>query len=132
MNRVGHLEDEDGVVCRSEDGMRHIVRDYFMQLFQKSNRLRENVINLVPSTITGEDNDMLTAPFTAEEFKQANFSMQAYKCPDPDGFNPCFYQHFWDTCDHEVYQAECQWLENGAFPPHVNSIYTYLLQPKVI
>jgi hypothetical protein len=29
MNRVGHLEDEDGVVCWSEDGIRHIVRDYF-------------------------------------------------------------------------------------------------------
>jgi hypothetical protein len=103
MNRVGHLEDEDGVVCWSEDGIRHIVRDYFTQLFQKSNGLRENVIKLVPSTITEEDNDMLTVPFTAEDFKQATFSMQAYKCLDPDGFNPSFYQHFWDTRGHEVY-----------------------------
>lgn len=94
MNRVGHLENEDGGLCRSEDGMCKTMCDYFTQLFQKLNGLRENVNKLVPSTIIGEDNDMLIAPFTAEEFKEATFSMQAYKFPDPDGFNPGFYQHF--------------------------------------
>ncbi|KEH37985.1 endonuclease/exonuclease/phosphatase family protein [Medicago truncatula] len=72
-------------------------------LFQKSNGSRANVINLVPATITIEDNFMLTESFTLEEFKQAVFSMQADKCPGPDGFNPGFYQHFWDTCGPEVY-----------------------------
>jgi len=75
MNIVGHLEDEGGVVCQFEDGMRHIMRDYFTQHFQKSNGLRENVIKLVPSTITGEDNDMSIAPFTAEEFPYKHISV---------------------------------------------------------
>jgi hypothetical protein len=47
--------------------------------------------------------------------------MQADKCPRSDGFNPGFYQHFWDTCGDEVYQAGCQWITGGAFQPHVNS-----------
>jgi hypothetical protein len=55
--------------------------------------------------------------------------MQADKCPGPNGFNPGFYQHFWDTCGHEVYQAGCQWLANDVFPPHVNSTNITLI-PK--
>jgi len=47
--------------------------------------------------------------------------MQADKCPGPYEFNPSFYQHFWDTCGHKVYQVGCQWLTRGTFPPHVNS-----------
>nr|ABD33403.1 hypothetical protein MtrDRAFT_AC157777g24v2 [Medicago truncatula] len=52
MNRVEYLEDEDGFVCQSEDGVQHIMCDYFTHLFQKSNGLRDNVIDLIPSTIT--------------------------------------------------------------------------------
>jgi len=124
-----HLEDENGFECRYEDGLKHITRNYFMHLFQKTLSLHASVINLVPTSIMGDDNDMLTAAFTLEEFKHATFSMQADKCPGPDGFNPGFYQHFWDTCGHEVYQEGCHWLESGAFPPHVN--YTNItLIPK--
>nr|ABN08841.1 RNA-directed DNA polymerase (Reverse transcriptase) [Medicago truncatula] len=129
LNRIEHLEDGNGFECRSEDGLKHIARDYFIQLFQKSNGSRVNVINLVPTTITKEDNAMLTTPFTVEGFKHATFSMQADKCPGPDGFNPGFYQHFWSTYGHEAYQAGCQWLASGAFPPHVNSTNITLI-PK--
>jgi len=52
-----------------------------MQLFQKSNDLCANVINLVPASITMDDNAMFNASFTREEFKHAPFSMQANKCP---------------------------------------------------
>jgi hypothetical protein len=63
LNRIEHIEDENGVGCRSEDGLKHIARDYFMHLFRKSHSSRANVINLVPTSIIGEDNDMLTASF---------------------------------------------------------------------
>jgi len=33
LNRIEHLEDEHGFECRSEDGLKHIARDYFMHLF---------------------------------------------------------------------------------------------------
>jgi hypothetical protein len=124
-----HLEDQNDFDCQSEDGLKHIVRDYFMHLFQKTPSSRASVINLVPTSITEDDNDMLLAAFTLEKFKQAAFSKQADKCLGPDGFNPCFYQHFRDTCGHEVYQAGCHWLASGAFPQHVNSTNITLI-PK--
>lgn len=71
----------------------------------------------------------LTSDFTIDEFRAAAFSMQADKCPGPDGFNPGFYHHFWDMCGKEVFQAGCEWLANGVFPPHLNSTNIALI-PK--
>jgi hypothetical protein len=71
---------------------------YFTQLFQKKQNVRGNVINLITTTINGQDNASLREPFTLEELKTTTFSMQADKCPGLDSFNSSFYQHFWDMC----------------------------------
>jgi hypothetical protein len=92
-----------------------------MQLFQKSNGSHANVINLVPALITADDNSMFNTSFTIKEFKHA--------APMPGGFNLGFYQHFWDTCGHELYQEGCKWLANNVFPTHVKSINITLI-PK--
>jgi len=76
-----------------------------MHLFQKLQSSHACVINFVPTSITRDDNDMLISTFMLEEFKHEAFFMQADKCPRPDGFNPGFYQLFWETCGYEVYQA---------------------------
>ncbi|MCI44963.1 CNGC5-like protein, partial [Trifolium medium] len=82
-----------------------IVRDYFSNLFQKQASSRESVLSALSSSVTNEDNNKLTTPFTMEEFKEAVFSMQDDKCPGPDGFNPGFYKKFWDICGHEIYKC---------------------------
>jgi len=83
LNRIEHLKGGNVFEFWSTDGMKHIARDYFILLFQKSNGSRANVINLDPASITEEDNYMLTASFTVEEFKHDVFSLQADKCPGP-------------------------------------------------
>jgi hypothetical protein len=109
--------------------MKVIVCNYFVDLFQKTNGGREEVINVVPRSITGEDNELLTCPFHIEEFKKAVFSMQADKSPGPDGYNPGFYQHFWELCSLDIFTAGCQWLNSGVFPPNLNSTNITLI-PK--
>jgi hypothetical protein len=98
VNQIEHLEDSNGIVCNTIEGMKVIAKDYFADLFQKQSGEREIVVNAVTTGISMEDNDMLTAPFTITDFKEATFSMEADKCPGPDGFNPGFYQHFWEIC----------------------------------
>jgi hypothetical protein len=92
MNRIDFLTDDNGVEHRSQEDMTVIVRDYFSTLFQKHASSREAVLNALSVSVTAEDNNNLTAPFTMEEFKDAVFSMQDDKCPGPDGFNPGFYK----------------------------------------
>jgi len=129
LNRIQHLQDNTGRICRNEDGLKSIARDYFVDIFQKTTGDRHNVIAAINSTITIEDNESLTAPFSMEEFKEATFSMQVDKCPGSDGFNPAFYQNFWSMCGTEIYQAGCYWLAEGAFPPELNSTNITLI-PK--
>jgi hypothetical protein len=129
VNKIQHLQDNNGRICRDEDGLKGIARNYFIELFQRANSSRQNVINVVPQSITLEDNDALTAPFSLEEFKEATFSMQIDKCPGPDGFNPGFYQKFWNMCGSEIYEAGCSWLAQGIFPPKLNSTNITLI-PK--
>ncbi|GAU39464.1 hypothetical protein TSUD_158950 [Trifolium subterraneum] len=128
-NLIGHLEDSQGNFCNSQEGMQVIAKDYFLNIFQQQRGERIKVLNAVNSSITQEDNNALTAPFTMAEFKEAIFSMEADKCLGPDGFNPGFYQHFWDLCGYEIFKAGCSWLECGSFPPKLNSTNIALI-PK--
>ena len=129
VNRIEHLQNSNGTVCRKEEELQIIARDYISHLFTKLPSTRADVISKVATSISDDDNCSLTTAFTLEEFKTAAFSMQADKCPGPDGFNPGFYQIFWNMCGSEIHKAGCEWLENGMFPPHLNSTNIALI-PK--
>jgi len=121
VNRIEKLSDEVGVECRLFNGLQHIARDYFASLFHRSSGVRSTIINLVPGSITVEDDVLLTMPFFYDEFKSATFSMQANKCPSSYGFNPGFYQHFGTHVRVICIKLDVSNSHVGAFPPHVNS-----------
>jgi len=129
INKIDHLQDISGATCRNEEGLKSIARDYFVELFQKGPTDQNSVVAVVNTVITGEDNYLVTTPFSLKEFKEATFSMQADKCPGPDGFDPGFYRNFWNTCGQEVFHAGCSWLAEGVFPPNLNSTNITLI-PK--
>ena len=61
-----------------------------------------------------EENEILVAPFSKEEFTKAIKQMHQEKSPGPNGLNPTFYQHFWPLIGS-------QWLSTGAFPLGFNN-----------
>jgi hypothetical protein len=84
---------------------------------------------LIAPRITQDNNDRLVAPITREELKEALFQMHPDKAPGPDGFNPAFYQHFWDLCGNDIFEAAKDWLERGYFPASLNETNICLI-PK--
>lgn len=70
-----------------------IAHDYFTYLFQMRPNSRERILQAIISSITKDDNCILTTHFIIEEFREAIYSMQDDKSPGPDGYNPRFYQH---------------------------------------
>ncbi|PNX75183.1 hypothetical protein L195_g031114, partial [Trifolium pratense] len=128
-NQIVQLEDCHGNICNSTEGLKAIAKDYFMDIFQQQQGERMSVLNAVSPSISKDDNNDLTAPFTVAEFKDVVFSMEADKFPGPDGFNPGFYQHFWDLCGNDIFTVGCSWLYCGAFPPNLNSTNIALI-PK--
>ncbi|XP_058767513.1 uncharacterized protein LOC131641227 [Vicia villosa] len=120
VNAIKSLVNENGDVIESTEGMCQVASAYFNDLFQKKASSRDRVLQAIDTLISEEDNDMLTAGFSLNEFRDAIFSMQADKSPGPDGFNPGFYHHFWDTCGTNIFQAVCGWLETGSVPQSLN------------
>jgi len=94
VNRIISLDDDAGNKVTNEQGLRDVAKQYFANIFQKQTGDFTSVINVINSAISDSDNDMLTAPFTKAEFRDAIFSMHPDKCSGPDGYNPGFYQHF--------------------------------------
>ncbi|XP_058756815.1 uncharacterized protein LOC131630038 [Vicia villosa] len=129
VNTIRSLTNDNGEIVSSSEGMCKVAHDYFIDLFQKKPSSRDWVLQAICTTISNEDNDMLTNQFDIAEFKEAFFSMQADKSPSPDGFNPGFYHQFWDLCGDEIFNASCSWLESGIFPEKLNSTNITLI-PK--
>jgi hypothetical protein len=57
------------------------------------------------------------------------FQMHPDKSPGPNGFNPVFYQKFWNLCGDEVFIAAKDWLQRGYFPSSLNETNICLI-PK--
>ncbi|GAU22005.1 hypothetical protein TSUD_111440, partial [Trifolium subterraneum] len=55
--------------------------------------------------------------------------MHPDKSPGPDGFNPAFYQRFWEQCSDDIFSAASIWLERGYFPTSLNETNICLI-PK--
>lgn len=89
--------------------MRMLAQQYFHDLFQRHDSVVTPVIGVVCHSVSTEDNNALTTPFTKDEFHVAMFSMHPDKCPGPDGFCPGFYQHFWSLCSDKIFK-ECHGL----------------------
>lgn len=100
--------------------MGFIATDYFSTLFAAENGVMESVLDLVQPLVNDGGNSLLVAPFTLEEFRCAVFQMYPDKSPGPDGFNPAFYQRFWNEVGEDIFQAGCAWLSNNAFPSGLN------------
>lgn len=89
---LGHVEDTPGII--------KIDVEYYKVLFS-----REESLDLELSDgfgdeadrVSPEQNNILDAPFTEAEVKEAAFGSYAEGAPGPDGFSFLFYQKFWGS-----------------------------------
>lgn len=63
MNKIEQIHEDNSLRCKSEEGLRHVMREYFTRLFRKTGETSQYVINFVPLKVTSEDNDMLATSF---------------------------------------------------------------------
>lgn len=115
-NKILRLRGEGNEFMSDQDGMCAIARSYFQNVFAAAEGVYDPVISIIEPRVTREDNQILEAPFTIEEFKEVLFQMHPDKAPGLDGFNPAFYQHTWNLCGPDIFHTACKWLEQGMFP----------------
>ncbi|XP_074328042.1 uncharacterized protein LOC141665954 [Apium graveolens] len=129
-NRIDRLKDGDGNWQDTPEGIRNIIESYFVDLFQAScvdGRLSEHEVVKQVSTY---ENEELMREISVEEVKTAVFSMHPDKASGPDGFNPAFYQVYWDIVHVELVDFCRTFLQTGELPAGVNNTCVCLI-PKV-
>lgn len=104
-NQISKLKDENGIWCDWEH-LGDLIGRYYENLFQSSEVNCGEVLEGVNRRISSVQNEKLIEDFTAEEVKNAIFSMHPDKSPGPDGMNPTFYQRFWEIIGNDV-SANC-------------------------
>lgn len=67
---------------------------------------------------------------SADEFFSALKQMHPSKAPGPDGFSPCFYQHFWPLVCNDVIGAVRCFVESDSNIQQLNCTHVTLI-PKV-
>ncbi|KAK2449324.1 hypothetical protein QL285_008530 [Trifolium repens] len=127
--KIVKLVNEANVEVKTQPEICETARNYFDHLFQANTTSHDPILSIIAPKITQEDNDRLLAPITKEELKEALFQMHPDKAPGPDGFNPAFYQHFWDLCGSDIFEATKEWLDRGYFPSSLNETNICLI-PK--
>ena len=93
--------------------------------------LQADLLNVIPSLISGDQNKMLGAIPKEEKFFKVVFSLGGDKSPRPDGYPMFFFQKEWklfgkDVCDavKEFFGAKCMLKE-------INSTFLCLIPKKV-
>lgn len=104
-NEIKCLHREDDTHATSQEDLAATAKSYFDDLFKYQATNFKPILDVMPTMITMEDNDVLVQPFTMEEFSCALAEMHKDKAPGPDGLNPGFYKRFWHLCDDEVFYA---------------------------
>ncbi|GAU43015.1 hypothetical protein TSUD_28340 [Trifolium subterraneum] len=127
--KVTKLVAENGTEAHTQEELCEVAKSYFDNLFKPRDGDHDPVLNLIQPRVTDDDNFFLTAPITKVEIQQALFQMHPDKSPGPDGFNPAFYQRFWEHCSDDIFSAASTWLERGYFPTSLNETNICLI-PK--
>ncbi|GAU16656.1 hypothetical protein TSUD_326060 [Trifolium subterraneum] len=118
--KVTKLIADNGTKAHTQEELCEVAKSYFDTLFKPRVGDHDPVLNLVQPRVTNDDNFFLNAPITKVEIQQALFQMHPDKSPGLDGFNPAFYQRFWEQCSDDIFSAASTWLERGYFPTSLN------------
>lgn len=98
--------------------------------FSSSGSNNKAVISVLVPSISSEQNQILLAPFTPVDVKDALFSMHPDKALGPVGMNPAFYQKFWHIVGRDISYACLQFIANKELPMALNKTLIVLIPKK--
>lgn len=101
-SQILRLKNDEGDWVDWESGLKAVMEEYYRKLFSASDTNWSRVTENITQEVTGVQNSMLLAPVEAAEVRKALFQMHPDKSSGPDGFNPGFYQKYWDVVGNDV------------------------------
>ena len=130
-NRIGGLQNANGVWQEGQEDIERIVLEYFKGIFKSDHPSNFDAsLSAINQRISPEMNESLTLEFKAEEIWRALKQMHPTKAPGPNGMSSVFFQNYWDIVGSEVINCVLNSLNSGVMPSGVNETYICLI-PKV-
>lgn len=124
------LKDDRGDWIEGMDELNAHIQSYFGDLFTSEvNQTDPTVLEKVNTKVTEQMNDMLMAPFTAEEVRKAVFSIGDLKAPGPDGLHAIFYKKYWSILGNELTTKVLMTINSQQIPEEWNDT-TIVMIPK--
>ncbi|XP_021721963.1 uncharacterized protein LOC110689485 [Chenopodium quinoa] len=121
-NRIDTLQNAAGEWITELNAVKSLVVDYWKSLFQEEQRefIGHRLLQDGFPSIGEYDWSVLTRPCAECEIKKALMSMKAFKAPGPDGFQPLFYQKYWEVVKPSVTRLITDILDEKDFPEGLN------------
>jgi hypothetical protein len=126
----GHLGSE---VSETKE-MLNLVVEYYKNIFGKEDRLEISLMDSFwdpEDLVSNEENDMLDAPFTEDEIKEAVFGSYAEGALGLDGFTFLFYLKFWETIQNDLINLFRYFDNNSTDLFRLNFSLVTLIQKEV-
>lgn len=108
----------DGIWTTNEATIKREAVNYSNKLFQNRNPC--DPYSLLLNDIPKISRDMahsLLQPVALQDVRDVFFSVSPYKAPGPDGFQPIFYQMFWDVIGKDISEYIAQVYVTGDVNP---------------
>lgn len=111
----------EGQPCRyftRKEDLRKIGLDSYQNLYMYkaiSGEVKQEVLEGLPTTFTGDMNATLSRTITEKELSTAILSMAKGKAPGHDDIPIEFFQHYWPTISKDFLRMVFQSMKEGAF-----------------
>lgn len=132
-NSFSVLEDAEGTACYKEEEISKIIVKYFKEMFTSmgaSSNKAETVRRALQPMVLEEENNSLIALPTAQEIRDALFSIHADKAPGPDGFSAAFYQTHWQDIGPDIVAEVQSFYAQDRLLGKINDTHIRLI-PKI-
>ncbi|KAL9687729.1 hypothetical protein QQ045_032136 [Rhodiola kirilowii] len=128
------LQRSNGEYTSNPAEIKALIVNYYNDLFMSRQTIqKENIqahLNVIPCKVTSRHNEILLAPYTADEVTRALFQIDPNKAPGYDGFSAAFFQHNWEIIQSDFTRECLDFLNFGQFNAVNNSTLITLI-PKL-
>lgn len=133
INKFAVIETDEGVSVYKEEEIAKTIQDYYTKMFTSNlgdpQKMERIISEAITPRVTTEQNENLIQTPSAQEIKEALFSIHPEKAPGPDGFSACFFHKNWTVVGPEMVKEVQLFFQSGIMPRTINETHVRLI-PK--
>lgn len=130
-NIIESIKNPNGTWLEKRSEISNCLTDHFKSISNTNSPvLNRDLINLIPSSITDRENELLLETPKDAEIKATLFAMEGNKSLGSNGLPPNFFQDNWETIGEDLIKLVHNFFDTGYMLKEMNTTFISLI-PKV-